>query len=205
MNNKREPLLIVVSAPSGSGKTTIVRRLVEMIPEMKRSVSYATRQIRDGEKDKDDYIFIKKEEFFEKRRNGEFLESEENFGNYYATSRKKIEEILEQGNDVILSLDIKGARTVRRLFPSSISIFIMPPSVKELETRLKKRNTDHEEQVSLRLKEAEAEISAADEFDYLVVNEDLQKAVEEIMVIVKKERATRRRKGPDKNEKNFTR
>ncbi|RKY42167.1 MAG: guanylate kinase [Candidatus Makaraimicrobium thalassicum] len=189
---KTEPLIIVLSAPSGSGKTTLITRLLENVPRIKRSISYTTRQPREGETDKQDYIFVSREEFRERIENGKFLEWEENFGNYYGTSREQIQEALEEGTDIILSIDVKGARTVKKDFPGSISVFIMPPSVEELATRLKKRNTDQKKQVSLRLKESRAEIASADEYDYLIVNENLEKAAEELRTIVETERDRRK-------------
>jgi guanylate kinase len=190
----RKNLIIIMSAPSGSGKTTIVNRLREKMPGLVCLVSYTTRKQRKDEVDKKDYIFITEEEFKEKIEKGDLLEWEEVFGNYYGSSEEQLREALKKNDDVILSIDVKGAREVRRKFPESISIFIMPPSVDELATRLKKRNTDEESAVSTRLKEAEREIAAADEYDYLIVNEDLDKAIEELQAIIEQERRNRREK-----------
>ena len=191
MENSKEPIIIVVSAPSGSGKTTIVSRLLEKKTGLRRSVSCTTRLPREGESNKEDYIFLSKEEFRDKIDRGEFLEWEENFGNYYGTTRRQVEEAIEEGEDIILSIDVKGARRVKRAFPESISVFVMPPSREELAARIKKRNTDAEEQVSIRLNESEKEIASANEYDYLIVNDDLDKAVDELAYIIDTERQNR--------------
>ncbi|MFH1305459.1 MAG: guanylate kinase [Candidatus Omnitrophota bacterium] len=187
----KNSLIIVVSAPSGSGKTTIVSRLLETTPGTRRSVSYTTRPPRKGEADGKDYIFIREEEFKKKREQGELLEWEENFGNCYGTSRQQILDAREKGEDIILNIDVRGARKVKEAFPESISVFVMPPSPEELVARLKRRNTDQEKDVSLRLKEAEREIAAAEEYDYLIVNDDLEKAARELKTIIENERKLR--------------
>ena len=191
MKKKKEPLIVVVSAPSGSGKTTLVECLLKKIPEIKRSISYTTRQPRKEEEDKKDYAFISEEEFRKKIEKGEFLEWEKNFGNYYGTSKEQFRKAMEKREDIILSIDVKGAKTVKKDFPESVSVFIMPPSAEELKTRLRKRNTDQEEEVSMRLKEAEREIAAADEYDYLIVNKELEEAAEELKTIIETERKNR--------------
>jgi len=193
MIQNNDPLLIVISAPSGSGKTTLVTDLIETVPGIKRSVSYTTRSPRQGEKNREDYVFISQDEFKKKIDNGEFLEWEENFGSYYGTSKDQVQEALERGDDIVLSIDVKGARKVKELFPESISIFIMPPSIETLAERLRKRNTDEEEQVSMRLREAQKELSATDEYDYMIVNRDLEKAREELRTIINMERETRKK------------
>jgi len=184
-------LIIVVSAPSGSGKTTIVTRVLETLPRIKRSISYTTRPPRSGEKNCEDYIFISTEEFRRKIRNNDFLEWEENFGNYYGTDKSQIIDAREEGSDIILSIDVKGAQKVRDEFPDSISVFVMPPSFGELETRLRRRNTDKASQVDVRLKEAEKEMRRSDDYDYLIVNDDLDRAVEELRAIIEQERSSR--------------
>jgi guanylate kinase len=188
-----DPIVIVLSAPSGSGKTTIVSRLMKSLEGITRSVSYTTRVPREGEKDGEDYIFVSDEEFNKMKENGEFLEWEENFGNSYGTSRRQIEELLASGLDVIMSIDVKGARTAKKEFPESISVFVMPPSIQELETRLRRRKTDEETQVAIRLRESKKEVAASDEYDFLVVNNKLEDAVEEVKQVIEKERDNRRR------------
>ena len=188
---KHKPMIMVVSSPSGGGKTTVVNRLLEKAPGLKRSISHTTRELRKDENDKEDYIFISAEQFKESIKRDEFLEWEENFGNYYGTSEKQVREALTNGQDVILSIDVKGARRVKKKFPESISIFIMPPSVSALTERLKKRNTEKAAQMKLRLEESEKEIAAADEYDYLVVNEDIDQAAGELKEILEAERKNR--------------
>lgn len=176
--------IIIVSAPSGSGKTTIVSRLIKEMSGVNRAVSYTTRDPREGEVDGKDYIFVSREEFKKKIESGEFLECEENFDNYYGTAKKQVTEAVEKGFDIILSIDIKGMRTVKDLFPECISIFIMPPSMDELAARLKNRKTDAAQQVSMRLKESQVEMAARDEYDYLIINKDLDEAINEMKTII---------------------
>lgn len=187
-------LIIVISAPSGSGKTTLITKLLEKYPDIVRSVSYTTRSPREEEKSDEDYIFISKEEF--KRRIGAdyFLEWEEKFGNYYGTPKEQFEDAWESGKDIVLSLDIKGARTVKKKFPESISVFIMPPSTEELEERLKKRDKCADTALSVRLGEAQEEIAASDEYDYLIVNKNAEKAAEELRMIIENEKKNRKEK-----------
>ena len=190
---ERDPLVIIVSAPSGSGKTTIIKHLLEKMPGVKRSISYTTRPPREGEKQQEDYIFLSREEFEKKIEKGELLEWEENFGHYYGTSKAQLDEAIENKEDLILSIDVKGARKVREKIPESISIFVMPPSVEELRSRLEGRNTDQETDVSQRLKESEREIASSDEYDYVIVNVEIDKAVEELYSIIEKERQNRQK------------
>ena len=192
MAKKRESLIVVVSAPSGSGKTTIIARVTEEVPDIRRSISFTTRDPREGECPGDDYVFVSQEEFARCRESGEFLEWEENFGEFYGTSRKQVSEAIEDGADIVLSIDVKGAKRVKQEFPESVSVFIMPPSMDELEERLRNRNTDREKQVSLRLKESKKEIAASDEYDYLIVNKDLAQAVQELRSVIETERKNRR-------------
>ena len=192
---EKESLIIVVSAPSGSGKTTIVNNLLERVDNMRKTVSCTTREPREDEKDGEDYIFMSQEDFIQKAEGGEFLEWEKNFGEYYGTPKGQVEEALARKEDIILSIDVKGARILKKHYPESISVFIMPPSQEELEARLRKRNTDREQQVSMRLKESKQEVEAVDEYDYLVVNEDIEKSVEELKSIIEKEKKDRKELG----------
>lgn len=182
---------MIVSAPSGSGKTTIVNALISRMPEVGRSISYTTRPRREGEVEGEDYYFVSQEEFEERKNNKDFLEWEENFGNYYGTSREQVDSVLGEGRDIILSIDVKGARSVKDIYQDAISVFIMPPSRQELAERLRKRNTDEAAQVLRRLQESKKEIDAADEYDYLIVNKDLTRAVEELAGIIENERRNR--------------
>jgi len=186
-----ETLIIIISAPSGSGKTTVVERLLAELPRVKRSISCTTRPPRQGEEEGRDYFFVSEGDFRRKIENGEFLEWEETFGNFYGTPLEQFTGAMENGQDLILSIDVKGARQVKEKFPGAISVFIMPPSTEELESRLRKRNTDRKDQVDLRLKEARRELEAADEYDYLVVNDDLDGAVTELKSVLEAERQKR--------------
>ena len=186
-----ETLIIIISAPSGSGKTTVVERLLAELPRVKRSISCTTRPPRQGEQEGRDYFFVSEGDFRRKIENGEFLEWEETFGNFYGTPLEQFTGAMENGQDLILSIDVKGARQVKEKFPGAISVFIMPPSTEELESRLRKRNTDRKDQVDLRLKEARRELEAADEYDYLVVNDDLDGAVTELKSVLEAERQKR--------------
>ncbi len=198
MTQEKEALIIVVSAPSGSGKTTLVNRLLAEIPGIKQTVSFTTREPRKGEIRGEDYVFISSEDFKKRIENEEFLEWEENFGNYYGTSSVQVREMLDAGYDIVLSIDVKGAKKIKKTFPESVSIFIMPPSAEELATRLRSRNTDDEQAVARRLKESRRELEEADEYDYMIVNEDLDKAVEEIKTVIKNERKSRINKQKEK-------
>jgi len=198
MDEEKRSLIIIVSAPSGSGKTTIVQKLIEQLSGIKCSVSYTTRPPREGERDGEEYIFISKEEFKEKVDKGEFLEYEENFGNCYGTSLLEFEEARDKEEDIILSIDVKGARRIKRSFPESISIFVMPPSEEALVERLKNRNTDNKKDVLIRLKESKLEMASCDEYDYMIVNDDLAEAVRELKHIVEGERKIKKaQKGED--------
>jgi guanylate kinase len=187
-----KPFLIVVSAPSGTGKTTIVEKVLGKMDNIRRSVSFTTREPRTGEKQGQDYVFLSGEEFLKKKEQGEFLEWEEIFGNHYATSREQISKGLEEGCDLVLSIDVRGAESVKEAFPDSINVFIMPPSEEELKNRLRNRKTDQEQQQKVRLAEARREIRAGRDFDYTVVNDDLDRAVEEFCGIIEKEREKRK-------------
>jgi len=195
MGNKvrgHKPFVVIVSAPSGGGKTTIVNMVLEKLPGITRSVSCTTRDTREGELNNEDYIFLSETEFKEQTEKDMFLEWEQNFGNYYGTREEQVREKLLEGEDVILNIDVKGARRVKRKIPESISVFIMPPSIEELAERLEKRNANGLEEVEIRLKESEKEMAAADEYDYLVENSDLEQAVTELCEIIEIERKNRK-------------
>lgn len=188
----RTPFILVISSPSGGGKTTIVQRLLKEVPGIRRSVSYTTRKPRRGEEHSHDYVFVSESEFKEMIQKNEFLEWEENFGYYYGTSAEQVRECLSEKEDIILSIDVKGARSIKERIPESVSVFIMPPSIEELSERLRKRNTDHHEEMERRLKESHKEIAASNEYDYLIVNKDLDEAVQELKAIIEKERRNRK-------------
>ena len=176
--------LLVISAPSGAGKTTLVRRLMERRPSLHFSISHTTRPMRRGETDGQDYFFVDDDEFEAIRQRGGFLEHASVFGNRYGTSRERVEQLLAGGKDVLLEIDWQGAQQVRANLPECVSIFILPPSLQELEARLRGRSTDSEAVIRRRLGEAIGDISHWREFDYVIVNDDLDQAVEELLAVV---------------------
>jgi len=180
--------LFIVSAPSGAGKTTLVRMLLENLSGMRLSVSHTTRAPRTGEEDGREYHFVDRNRFQEMVGCGDFLEWAEVHGNYYGTTSAAITAELAAGNDVLLEIDWQGAQQVRRHFPLSTGIFIMPPTLEELERRLRRRATDDAETISRRLAAAVVEMRHVDEFDYVIINDDLQTAVAELRVIARASR-----------------
>ena len=177
-------VLIVVSAPSGCGKSTILHRLMEMREMLRFSVSATTRAPREGEKHGEDYFFVSREEFLRMIEEDAFLEHAEFVGNHYGTPKKAVEERLEQGYDVYLDIEVQGAMQVKRQKPDTLMIFIMPPSMEELERRLISRGKDDMETIRRRLNEAERECSMRSEFDFVVVNDEVERACAEISGII---------------------
>jgi guanylate kinase len=173
-----------MTAPSGAGKTTLTRELLAADPDLRFSVSFTTRPPRPGEQDGRDYFFVDRARFEAMIAAGELLEYAQVFDNYYGTGRAQIGEHTSAGRNVLLDIDWQGARQVRARMPESILIFIMPPSVAELERRLRGRATDSDEVIRRRLSEARADISHWSEFDYVVVNDDVTRAVEALRAIV---------------------
>jgi guanylate kinase len=184
--------LFLVVAPSGAGKSTLVNALLARDKNIQLSISYTTREPRPGDRDGREYHFVSVEEFMQRRADGEFLESAEVHGNYYATSRKWIEERVRAGTDVLLEIDWQGARQVKSQFPHAVGIFILPPSFDALEARLRKRGQDTQPVIARRLLAAGSEMAHAPEFDYVIVNEDFETAVGQLAAIVT---ATRLRYG----------
>jgi guanylate kinase len=189
MSSSGRGLLFIVSAPSGAGKTTLVERLVERVPNLTLSRSYTSRPARAGEMDGVDYNFVTRRRFEEMMAGGEFLESADVFGNLYGTSSADTGRILESGNDVVLVIDVQGARKVRRVGIDATAIFVMPPSFGALEERLRGRSKDSEDAIQRRLQVARDEVAAFAEYDYLVVNDELTAAVDRLRGIVVAERA----------------
>ncbi len=186
---RRTGLLFIVSAPSGTGKTTLVDRLVERLPDLVKSRSYTSRPARPGEVDGVDYNFVTRDRFEEMVRRGEFLEYADVFGNLYGTRREDTEAWLAAGRDVVLVIDVQGARQVRRRAPGAIGIFVLPPSVAALEARLRRRSQDSAEAMARRLRTARAEVTAFDEYEYVVINDELDTCVDRLRAIVLAERA----------------
>src|SRR5438270_4158408 len=189
MPNRGRGLLFIVSAPSGAGKTTLVERLVEQTPHLRMSRSYTSRRAREGEVDGVDYNFVSRERFEAMVAVGEFIEWADVFGNLYGTSAADTERVLESGTDLVLVIDVQGARKVRRRGIETTAIFVMPPSSEVLERRLRGRSKDSEEQVQRRLQIAKQEVAAFVEYDFVVVNDELTAAVDRLRSIVVAERA----------------
>ena len=176
--------LFLVTAPSGAGKTSLVRALLQDHPNIRFSISYTTRPQRPNEQDGRDYHFVDKAEFERMVAAGEFLEHAQVFDNYYGTSRKAVEGEMAAGRDVLLEIDWQGSAQVRTLMPEAVSVFILPPSRAELERRLRTRGTDDDAVIARRLKDAVGDMSHWREFDYVVVNDDFQRALTELAAIV---------------------
>ena len=180
--------LFVITAPSGAGKTSLIEALIRDDPSLKLSISYTTRAPRPGEKNAVDYHFVDDKTFLSMRERGEFLESAEVHGYRYGTSKKVITEALARGEDLILEIDWQGAQQVRRIYPGCVGIFILPPSVDELERRMRSRGQDSEAVMRRRLDNAREEIAHAGEFNYAIINKDFQIAQRELKEIIQKER-----------------
>jgi guanylate kinase len=176
--------LFVIAAPSGAGKTSLVKALLQRRPELHVSISHTTRAQRPTEMPGREYYFVTVPEFQELREKGDFLESAQVFDNFYGTSRRPVEEQLAQGRNVILEIDWQGARLVRKAMPECSSIFILPPSRKALEDRLRNRQTDSPEVIARRLRDAVGDMSHWNEFEYVVVNDDFERAVTDLGRIV---------------------
>ena len=188
MSQTKAGCLFLVTAPSGAGKSSLVAKLLEADKEINLSISHTTRGPRPGEVNGREYHFVTTEEFEAMRENNDFLEWAYVHGNYYGTSRKWIEEQLEKGHDVLLEIDWQGALQVKRLFPDVIGIFILPPSVDALRARLNKRGTDSEEVIARRLAGAGAEMVHAGQFDYVIINEDFERATHDLIAVVRASR-----------------
>ena len=175
---------IVLAAPSGAGKTSLVRRLLRRVGDLRFSVSYTTRPCRPEETDGEDYVFVSPEEFRQMAEAGAFLEHAEVFGHRYGTSRDPVDSLLAEGHTVVLEIDWQGARQIREAAPEATSVFILPPSMAELEQRLRGRGTDSAETIARRLSEAVDDVAHWDEFDYVLINDDLDRAADELAAIV---------------------
>lgn len=177
--------IFIICAASGTGKTTLVSRLTQHHSHIRASISHTTRPPREGETHGKHYYFVSKEDFMDLVGQGAFLEHAEVFGNFYGTSVEGVQQLCREGFDVILEIDVQGAEQVRKALPDAVSIFILPPSMRELEQRLRKRETDSEEVIARRLAEAAEEIRHAFAFDYVVSNHDLVQTEADLLAIIR--------------------
>ena len=194
MKASRRGIMVVLSSPSGAGKTTLTRKLLKENPDMAMSVSATTRQSRPGEQDGEDYYFMSKNKFDAMIDTEDFLEYAKVFDNFYGTPRAPVEKALSEGRDVIFDIDWQGAQQLTQAAADDlVKIFILPPNIRELEKRLRTRAQDSDEVISNRMAKSENEISHWAEYDYVIVNEDIEMAMNELLTIVAAERMRRRR------------
>jgi len=189
-----DPKVFVISGPSGAGKGTLTAELLKRVPSITRSISATTRKPRPGEVDGVDYYFLSEDEFKQRIEKGDFLEWAVVHGNYYGTLKSTVEKELANGKDVALVIDVQGAASVKEKMPEAVLIFIEPPSMAELVKRLELRNTETEAELARRLKNAEAEMLLAKTYDYVVINDEIERAANELIEIVRAE------KRPEKSE-----
>ncbi len=186
--------VFIISGPSGSGKDTLIVRLLEKLPELRFSISSITRGMREGENQGEKYNFITREKFEDMINNGELLEYNTYVGNYYGTPKAPVVKAIEDGCDMIIEVDVNGAAQIREKLTDAVSIFIMPPSYEELKARLSGRGTETEELIDRRMNSALGEIRRASEYDYIVVNDDIDTAVNDIMSVILSQRLKTERK-----------
>jgi guanylate kinase len=185
--------VFIISAPSGSGKSTLVHALLKTVPNLAFSISYTTRSPRPTETHGVDYIFITRKDFEDRLARGEFLEYAEVFGNYYGTNRETFESAVHKGQDLVLDIDVQGARQLKVAIPQAISIFVLPPSRDVLEQRLRSRSQDSEEVIQRRLRGAAEEVQNYTQYDFVLINRDIEEASARLATIVKAERLRKAR------------
>ena len=186
---KRTGTLFVITAPSGAGKTSLIDAVMKDDPTLKSSVSYTTRKPRPGEKEGVDYHFVDAKTFRRMQERGEFLESAQVHGNHYGTAKRVILDAVAKGEDIILEIDWQGAQQVRRLYPGAVGIFILPPSLEELERRMRARAQDSDAVIRRRTANAREELAHAGEFKYAIINKDFETARRELASTIERERA----------------
>jgi guanylate kinase len=189
--------VFIVSAPSGSGKSTIVGKLLERDKRLRFSVSYTTRKPRGVEREGEEYYFVSRDQFEARLARGEFLEYAEVFGNYYGTHISEIDRAKAEGQDLVLDIDVQGERQLKDRIPNAVSIFILAPSREDLENRLRARSTDSSEVIARRLREAAEEIGRYEQYDYVLVNREVEESVDTLSAIVRAERVRRSRMEPE--------
>jgi guanylate kinase len=183
--------VFIISAPSGSGKSTLVARLLAADPGLRFSVSYTTRRPRGNEKPGESYVYIPRQEFLSRIAQGEFLEHAEVFGNFYGTNREVLEQARSEGKDLVLDIDVQGARQLKERIPEAVTIFILPPSRDILEQRLRDRSEDSEAVIQRRLREAAEEIRNYQQYDYVLVNHQVEESTATLAAVIKAERVRR--------------
>ncbi len=193
-------LPIIISAPSGTGKTTTCKRLIQKMPDLRITTSHTTRKIRDGESDACDYFFVSKKEFESKRNNKEFLEWTQVHTEYYGTSFESIEKPQQEGFDILLELNVQGVDSLRNMKFNGVYIFILPPSIEEMTKRLRKRGTETEESIERRINTGKEEIKNYKKYDYVITNFDVEETVESILAIVHAEKSRVSRYIPTSND-----
>lgn len=186
-------ILFIISSPSGGGKGTLIREVLQAVPNIGYSVSFTTRAIRDGEIHGKDYFFVSVEEFEKLIEQGEFLEYAKVHGNFYGTSLRQVEKEISAGRDIILEIDVQGAETIQRLMPEAVGIFILPPSFQILRERLVRRQTESDADLMIRLKNSKGEVQRYEEFEYVVINDEIEKATLNLQSIILAERQRRER------------
>lgn len=189
--DKRLTTVFIISAPSGSGKSTLVAKLLQRDSRLRFSVSYTTRKPRGKEKPGESYIYISRREFEERVDRGEFLEHAEVFGNYYGTNREVLEQAQLEGKDLVLDIDVQGARQLKESIPEAVTVFVLPPSRDILEQRLRTRSEDREDVIERRLRDAADEIRNYKKYDYILVNYRLEESVDALLAVIKAERIKR--------------
>ena len=185
--------VFIISAPSGSGKSTLVHRILQSIPNLAFSISYTTRAPRPTETNGVDYVFVSRDEFEARLGRAEFLEYAEVFGNYYGTNRESFERAIQEGRDLVLDIDVQGARQLKVAIPEAISVFVLPPSRDVLEQRLRARSQDSEEVIQRRLRGAAAEVRNYTQYDYVLINREIEEAAARLASIVRAERLRKAR------------
>jgi guanylate kinase len=191
MSDQRKPLVYIISAPSGSGKSTLTNEVLKLVPNLVFSISYTTRALRGSEQNGKQYHFISMKEFERMVADGEFLEHANVHGNCYGTARRFLREAGQSGNDLLLDIDVQGAAQVKKNLTDAISVFVLPPDRKTLEWRLRNRGEDREEVIQRRLQDARREIEEYDKYDYVLINDQLEKSIERLKAIVISERLRR--------------
>ena len=184
MTDKKKGNLFIISAASGAGKTTLVKELLTLIKDLTLSVSHTTRNPRPSEIDGKDYFFVTNKIFDQMVKEGKFLETAKCHGSFYGTSRNFVQEVRDAGKDIIFEIDWQGAKSIKVIYPEAISIFILPPSLEKLEERLTARGQDSKDTIRARLSAAKSEMSHANKFDYVTINDDFDAAVQEIQTII---------------------